>query len=125
MLFNEVTPSSVLPGKKVELIYSIAQIKDIFLDILSKKGRSYYEIFNRNTIKTPNPLKSLLINLEEHLKAKCLDDDQKIVLKQVFDTIRNQFNLLEHIKLKETKSDEVVTVLLAVAISHLENLIVD
>jgi len=125
MIYKEVNSSSIQPVKKEETSLTSSQIKNYLLDVLSKKGRTYYEIFIKNAVKTPNPLKSLLINLEEHLKTKCDEDDQKAVIKQVFESIKNQLKLLEHIKLKDTNSDEIATIILSVGIAYLDNFLVD
>lgn len=125
MQFHEVTASAILPGKSEAANFSKEEIEKFILDKISKTDRSLYDLYLKSCVKTPKALKTFLLNLEEHLKSKCIDDKQRAAIKNIFETIKLQFNVLENLNLKDTTNNEIVVLLFATALSYFDAFLLD
>jgi hypothetical protein len=95
------------------------------LEKISKNSLSLYNTFNNASVTTPSILKSLLINLEYFIKSKSIEDNQKLVVTNAFETIKKQFNILENIKLNEITNEEFFVIILAVVLKNFSNFFIE
>lgn len=125
MEIKEVQSSTILPGKAEKYNVSKKQVIDFFLESIVKNDRDLYDLYSRNSLKTPSVLKTFLLVFENLLKTKTSTPEQKNIITKCMETVKLQLSLLDNIDLKSINNSELMVIFMSVLLTHLDDFLVD
>jgi hypothetical protein len=123
MTIEEKPYSSVTLKQENNKVIDINEIEKDILNILAKTNYTFVSLYDSYSSRCNNtPLKDIVLNLEQHLKNKFVENEQDcFIAKQVFETIKAQFKILENLQentTNKTTVQEVSVVLFATLFSY-------
>lgn len=121
MQFEEISPATILPVKEKKIITKIEDIEKSLQNLIAEKGYKTVSIYNKYSAAAPVAVyRDLLKNLEDYYKNLPIESDEhKVILSKIFDTLKNQFNIIETIKV-ESNSEEILVLLFTTIFLHLK-----
>jgi hypothetical protein len=114
MITEERPGSMVLPGKEGIKDVQISEIEENILSLLAKKNYNLVSLYSMyNTRSNNTPLKDIVLNLEQLLKSTFINDENKVFIsKNIFDTIKSQFKILETIDENSSSPEQMQKILI-------------
>lgn len=114
----------ILPRSETKSLPEIDEIeKQIKLLILSKDPNmmGYYDRYSSFT--SVAVFRDIVKNLEDYFKSKNIADEKdKVIINKTFDTLKNQFNVLELFNSGET-NNQILIIIFSTIFSHLKKLL--
>jgi hypothetical protein len=119
MQITEVEYSSIKPGSENKKVFTVLEFEEQFLKASGEKILPFINTYNKYaSTSNSTVLRDLIKNLEEYFKSKPLDDaNKKIIITKVFDSIKNQLQILECLQIDNNDS-ELLVMLFSTIFSH-------
>lgn len=124
MQIEETLPSTISPGKDVKEEIKIDDIEKQLLRIVAEKNFKLLETYNKYSANSSIALyRDILRNLEDYYKNLNIENDNnKIILAKIFETLKCQFSIIESLQI-ENKKEEIVALLFATIFLHFKKLL--
>ena len=121
---SEIDYSSIKPGKNIKEVFSVSDLEEQILKSFGDKILPHINLYNKySTSSNSAVLRDLFKNLEDYFKSKKIDDDdKKVVIAKVFETIKNQIQILETIQ-PDNNIPELVIILYSTVFTHFKRLL--
>ena len=125
MIIEEKPYSSVTLQAENKRDIDINEVEKDILNILARANYSYISIYEAYSTRNNNtPLRDIVLNLEQHIKNNFVENEQNcFISKQVFDTLKAQFKVLESLQensVSKSTVQEISVVLFATLFSYLK-----
>ncbi len=124
MEFKELPTSSIQPVRELDGNITYEEIESQLIKDISSKQPSLLKTYSKySTLNTSSFLRDIIKNLEDYFKSQTLENDNdKIIVAKVFETIKNQLNILELYN-NENKNKEVLTLIFTTTLLHIKKLL--
>jgi hypothetical protein len=119
MQITEVDYSSIKAGTEDKKTITARDLEEQLLKSSGEKILPYINTYNKYSTTSYNTvLKDVIKNLEEYFKNKNIDDiNKKIIVSKIFDSIKNQLQILEALQI-ENNDAELLVMLFSTIFSH-------
>jgi hypothetical protein len=124
MQIEESQPSTILPGKDVKESISIDNIEKQIQSLIAEKNFKLLDTYKRYSATSSIALyRDILKNLEDFYKNLTFENDnQKLILSKIFDTLKSQFSIIETLQIENNKED-ILILLFVTTFLHLKKLL--
>lgn len=124
MEFKEFPTSSIQPVRELDDNITYEEIESQLIKDISSKQPSLLKTYSKySSLNTSSFLRDIIKNLEDYFKSQTLENDNdKIIVAKVFETIKNQLNILELYN-NENKNKEVLTLIFTTTLLHIKKLL--
>lgn len=124
MQFEENNSTSIPPGKALKQEAKIEEVEKLLVSLIAEKQFSLLDTYNKYSASSSIAIyRDTLKNLEEYYKNLNLENDnQKVILSKIFETLKCQFGIIESLGL-DNKTEEILMVLFVTSFLHIKRLL--